>query len=107
MGGNRCVFVGDVKYKRTPDTVGVKNADIYQLLAYTTATQLPTGMVIYAQGEEPQREYLIRHLDKALEVRTIDLDADPAEVLDQVRFLAVRVRAMRAAASDSALVVAV
>ena len=33
--GSRCTFVGDVKYKRVDG--GVPNADLYQLLAYTTA----------------------------------------------------------------------
>ena len=38
--GGRCVFVGDVKYKRIVDD-RVPNADLYQLLAYATAEDLP------------------------------------------------------------------
>jgi 5-methylcytosine-specific restriction enzyme subunit McrC len=94
--GHRCVFVGDAKYKRTPDTAGVKNADIYQLLAYATATGLQGGMVVYAKGQDTQRTYQIPGADKKLVVRTIDLDADPDDVLEQVRHLASSVRAMRA-----------
>ncbi|MCY3747652.1 MAG: restriction endonuclease, partial [Chloroflexi bacterium] len=38
--GNRCVFVGDAKYKRT--TIhGAQNHDIYQALAYALAAGLP------------------------------------------------------------------
>lgn len=40
-------FVADVKYKLTDESVGGPNADLYQLLAYTTALDLPEGMLIY------------------------------------------------------------
>lgn len=46
----RCVFAGDCKYKRTNGTI--PNADIYQMLAYLTALQLPEGLLIYAAGED-------------------------------------------------------
>ena len=48
--GSTCTFVGDAKYKRIRDE-HVPNADLYQLLAYTTALDLPGGLLIYAQGE--------------------------------------------------------
>ena len=40
-------FVADIKYKLTDDTAGGSNADYYQLLAYTTALDLPEGVLIY------------------------------------------------------------
>ena len=40
-------FVADIKYKLTDDTVAGRNADYYQLLAYTTALDLPEGVLIY------------------------------------------------------------
>ena len=40
-------FVADIKYKLTDDTAAGRNADYYQLLAYTTALNLPEGVLIY------------------------------------------------------------
>ena len=40
-------FVADIKYKLTDDTAAGRNADYYQLLAYTTALDLPAGVLIY------------------------------------------------------------
>ena len=40
-------FVADIKYKLTDETAGGRNADYYQLLAYTTALDLPEGVLIY------------------------------------------------------------
>ncbi len=79
----RCTFVGDVKYKRI-EFEGYKNADLYQLLAYCIATDLPEGLLIYAAGEgEPFRHEVV-NLGRTLEVVTLDLTATPASLLDQV-----------------------
>jgi 5-methylcytosine-specific restriction enzyme subunit McrC len=40
--GRQCVFVGDVKYKRV-NIAGYHHPDLYQLLAYTIASDLPGG----------------------------------------------------------------
>ena len=40
-------FVADIKYKLTDDTAAGRNTDYYQLLAYTTALDLPEGVLIY------------------------------------------------------------
>ena len=98
--GRNCKFVGDVKYKRIEDT-NVPNADLYQLLAYTTALDLPGGLLIYAQGEEePTRpkfqRHRVRHAGKLLEVAALDLSGKPCDVLARVKDLAKRVHAMRA-----------
>ena len=49
--GERCVFVGDVKYKRIVPA-DYQPADLYQLLAYAIATRLESGTLIYAAGPE-------------------------------------------------------
>ena len=45
-------FVADIKYKLTDDSAGGRNADYYQLLAYTTALDLPEGMLIYCRDTD-------------------------------------------------------
>ena len=95
QSGGRYRFVGDAKYKRIkPD--GFPNADIYQMLAYCIAANLPSGLLIYAAGEleptEPRR-YQIRHANKAIEVASIDLKGQPDDILKEVARLAQRVKA--------------
>ena len=90
--GQRCVFVGDVKYKKTPATAGVKHPDAYQLLAYTTATALPKGLLVYAAGEEVERTIRIPAAGKEIQVLTLDLSRAPSEVLDQIARIADVVR---------------
>ncbi len=92
--GGRCVFVGDAKYKRvTVDSV--PNADLYQLLAYTTALDLPGGLLVYAKGEADTAEHVVRHSGKRLEVAALDLSGEFDEVLAGVKWLADKVVALR------------
>lgn len=92
----RCVFVGDVKYKVTAGT-GAKNPDAYQVLAYTVATGLETGLLIYAEGEVEEHVHDIQGVDKKIEVRTLDLSLEPDHLLTSIRSIAdgIRVRSMR------------
>ena len=92
--GGTCTFVGDAKYKRT-QVRSVPNADLYQLLAYATALDLPGGLLVYAQGEAESAEYEVRHAGKRLVVAALDLDGTLEEVLASVRRLAQRVHALR------------
>lgn len=92
--GGECLFVGDVKYKRV-DHRGVRHADIYQLLAYTIAANLPGGLLIYAAGEAPEALHGIRHLGKKLEVIAIDLAGPPEQILDQIDMIAGRILEQR------------
>jgi 5-methylcytosine-specific restriction enzyme subunit McrC len=93
--GNRCVFVGDVKYKRIK-AAGIKHPDLYQLLAYTVATRLPAGLLIYAEGEgEPARHEVVE-LGKMLEVASLDVSGRPEEILQSVWRLAQRIKSLRA-----------
>ncbi|MFE7631581.1 McrC family protein [Kocuria sp. NPDC057446] len=87
--GGRWRFVGDVKYKR--DAGFGHEADLYQLLAYATATGLPEATLIYAQGPRARIVHEVRHAQKRLYVRHLDLSASPQEVLNQVHALAERV----------------
>ena len=91
--GIRCVFVGDLKYKKTDS--GIPNADLYQLLAYTIAADLPTGLLIYAQGEERPIVHAIKHVSKRLEVVAIELSGSPDEILAEVSRIADAIRSMR------------
>lgn len=93
--GGQCRFVGDVKYKTTPETAGVKEADIYQLLAYAQAADLPSGLLVYAKGDAEPRSYSIVNSDRVFLVRTLDLEMDPADVLDQISRIAAQIRLAR------------
>ena len=89
--GDRCVFVGDAKYKRT--TVhGAQNHDIYQALAYAVATGLPSALLIYAHGEDDPKKYDIPTANKRIEVAVLDLQGQPDEILERVKRLAGKVR---------------
>lgn len=88
-----CVFAGDAKYKRIKYQ-HAPNADVYQLLAYSTALGLPGGILIYAKGERDPAVYEVRNAGKQLEVFALDLAGEPAELLGQISTLADRVRAM-------------
>jgi 5-methylcytosine-specific restriction enzyme subunit McrC len=87
-------FVGDLKYKKTR-VDEVKHADIYQLLAYTIATDLPTGLLVYASGEADAGSHAVVHAGKRLEIRTLDISGSPEVVLQRVQQLALRIRALR------------
>jgi 5-methylcytosine-specific restriction enzyme subunit McrC len=90
--GSRPIFVGDAKYKK-PETQGFEHADIYQMLAYCTAADLPSGLLVYAAGEDKPGEYKIKHAGKTIEVASLNLEGTPEAILREVRRLAHRVKA--------------
>ena len=92
--GHECTFVGDAKYKKVKDD-RVPNADLYQLLAYTTALSLPGGLLIYAKGEDAEVVHCVRHAGKRLEVAALDLSGSIDELHARIGELANRVRALR------------
>ena len=93
--GEACTFVGDAKYKNVTGE-RVPNADLYQLLAYITALDLPGGLLIYAQGEEAETAtYSVRSSGRRLEVAALDLSGTLDTVLERVDFLADKIRALR------------
>jgi 5-methylcytosine-specific restriction enzyme subunit McrC len=80
--GARCTFVGDVKYKHLPGSPPAD--DLYQLLAYTIATELPGGTLIYASPGERERSLEVRKAGKTLRAVTLDLARPPAAILSQI-----------------------
>ena len=92
--GSRCVFVGDAKYKKTVSQ-RVPNADLYQLLAYTTALGLPSGLLIYAKGEDEPATHTVRHGGKRLQIAALDLEGEFRDVLNDVERIAGLVKAQR------------
>lgn len=96
--GERCMFVGDAKYKRL-DVNGFRHPDIYQMLAYCTASALPSGLLVYAAGEAEPGVYRIRNSGKTIEVVSLDLAGTPEMILSEVRRIGRRVRRMAAGQS--------
>ena len=96
--GRSCVFVGDAKYKKITHA-SVPNADLYQLLAYVTALDLPGGLLIYAAGEAEPAIYRVQHSGKRLEVAALDLSGTLDDALARVSQLAKQVTDLRTFAS--------
>lgn len=109
-------FVADIKYKLTDESAGGSNADLYQLLAYTTALDLPAGMLIYClDADDPQSSatvgsslgenvtdmttpfptatgtfssVVVRHTGTVLHTYALDLSGTPSEVDRNMQTLA-------------------
>lgn len=94
--GNQCLFVGDAKYKKI-DYRDAPNADLYQLLAYVTALDLPGGMLVYAKedGVGGSASHTVRHSGKRLMVEALDLEKKLDDILDDVKLLGERIRLLR------------
>ena len=96
--GRVCTFAGDAKYKRTKDE-RVPNADLYQMLAYATALDLPGGLLVYAEGDADRElssvDHRIRHAGKCFHVVTLDLAGSISCLEEEIRTLAARVRGLR------------
>lgn len=87
----KCVFVGDVKYKKTR-SAQVPNADLYQLLAYITATGLTAGLLVYAAGEDAPGTRTVVNVGHEIEVVALDIGGSPESILREVDELATRIR---------------
>ena len=70
------------------------NADLYQLLAYTIALDLPGGLLIYAHGEAEEVVHRVNYAGKRLEVAALDLSGTIDDLRTRVAELADRVRAL-------------
>jgi 5-methylcytosine-specific restriction enzyme subunit McrC len=86
-------FVGDAKYKRIVAD-NMPNADLYQMLAYIVAADLPNGLLIYPKGEAEETMLRVAKLRRTIETRTLDISAEPRDILASVAQIADRVRAM-------------
>jgi len=62
----------------------VKHADDYQLLAYTTALGVESGMLVYAAGEATGFEPAFRVAGMRRLIRTLDIDGTPARLLQRI-----------------------
>jgi len=91
--GNLCRFVGDVKYKKVK-VDGILHPDLYQLLAYTTATGLQEGLLIYAAGEAKATTHEVIRVGKRLHVATLDLAGEPPAILTLIGRVASMIRRM-------------
>ena len=96
-------LVVDAKYKAEKPS-GFPNADVYQLLGYCTALGLDAGHLVYAAGNEDGRVYSVPKFFAGERIRetpsersadwvtisahTLNLDADPDELLSHVALLA-------------------
>ena len=89
-----CKFVGDAKYKNITGE-RVPNADLYQILAYATALDLPGGLLVYAKGEAALASYKVRHTDKRLEVVEVDLSKPLETILKRVAEIGCRISELR------------
>lgn len=94
----RCVFVGDAKYKTTEKG---EAGDLYQLLAYCSATALPEGTLIYAEHTGEALSHQIVHGGPRLRVETVDITAPVDRLLArcaELGELVLRTSARKAAA---------
>ena len=81
--GETIVLVADCKYKRL-EAEEFKNHDVYQMLAYCTATRVRRGLLIYPLHEAViQDEVQIRNSQTVLQQVTVDLTA--TEVVELAR----------------------
>ena len=84
----RLQAVIDAKYKRLKDE-RFPNADAYQMLAYCAAFGRDRGFLVYAHDVDQQsRTHRVRDGRTTIEVRTIDVETPPDQVLAQVEELA-------------------
>ena len=97
----QCRFVGDVKYKHL-DAGGIKHADMYQLLSYAVAADLPRALLVYASGEGDSGVHEVVHIGKELTITTLDLEGTPDEILGQIGELAERIKRMKSQERDRA-----
>lgn len=108
-------FVADIKYKLTDESAGGRHPDYYQLLAYTTALDLPEGVLIYCldanRPEDPDgngsavrsagslestapagtaavSSVRVRHAGKVLHTYALDLSGTADDVAKNLRELA-------------------
>jgi len=97
---DRVVYVADSKYKVTSDGLG-RQADYYQLLAYTSALGLPEGLLVYcwSEGTSLPRNVEVRNLATQLRTWPLRLDRTPRHLENEIEglaeFILSRVAALR------------
>ena len=92
--GQTCTFVGDAKYKNLTGR-RLPVGDLYQLLAYATALDLPGGLLVYAEDEADTGTFDVVNSGKRLEIAALDLSGNLEDVLVSVDRVARKVVALR------------
>lgn len=90
--------MGDVKYKALPES-GVVHSDLYQLLAYVIACDLPGGLLVYGSGGEVIT-HDVERAGKTLEVVSLNLSESPEQILRSVENLAKQIETLRTGISQ-------
>jgi 5-methylcytosine-specific restriction enzyme subunit McrC len=98
--GGRCTFVGDAKYKRV-NLAGINHPDLYQVLAYALAADLPGGLLIYAAGEGEPTIHEVATVGREIEVLSLNLAGNPMAVLSEIAHIGERVQRLRSKAMTS------
>ena len=78
--------VADAKCK-AEQPGGYPDADLYQILAYCTAINLPRGHLICARGADKPARYTVREAGIEVVAHALDLDNNPGKLLSQIRGL--------------------
>lgn len=88
--------VADAKYKAEKPS-GFPQADLYQLLAYCTVLGLQEGHLIYAKGNEEDTSHHVVRSAVTIHCHTVDLQAPPAELLEQINGIGHRLMSQKIA----------
>lgn len=90
--GSEVVLVGDAKYSMGADGY-MASRDYLELIAYTTAMGLPTGLLVHCNSDRaPESEIVIRNAGTRILCRPIRLDGSYAAVCRSLDALADLVR---------------
>lgn len=81
------VAVVDAKYKPEKPS-GYPDADLYQVLAYCTALNLPHGHLVYARGNAEPKRHIVWSTGIEIVCHALDLTLPPAKLLAQIGDLA-------------------
>jgi 5-methylcytosine-specific restriction enzyme subunit McrC len=90
----------DAKYKsETP--AGYPYADVYQLLAYCTALDVPVGHLVYAEGDQTANDVRVRNADVTIRQHAVNLAQAVPDLLGQIARLARDIAAVQSPASET------
>ncbi|MDE0189231.1 MAG: hypothetical protein OXN80_09045 [bacterium] len=85
-------FVADLKYRVVGNRWGSMTSDLYQILAYATALDLPEGVLIYCRDLDSDgfrcNAVTVRHSSKVLHVWGVDMSGPPSKVEGEIQVLA-------------------
>ena len=93
-------YIADSKYKITDDGYG-RDADYYQMLAYTSALNVPEGMLIYCHydGTAPPTNISVLNLGTRLTTWMLRLDRTPTHIEQELQALAAHITQRTVSAS--------